>query len=637
MANDGGQMRITAIIAICVVFTGLIAAGAEAADLPKTAQIVPARTILLVDTADFNQLRAKFEKSSIYRLYKDPALAPFMESFTGKFQKKLREEDNPVVKTILDANGLPEGKTAFALVQAGGAAANNELSVLVISQWGSNVSRLKEAIDKMAVKAVEQGAHRAIEDYRDVNIVTLTTEVAPTQVPDWENTNPEDSKVPVKTIRPPASKTCYCFIDDCLIAATDVDTVKFVVAHIQGASGDALIADADYVSLMGALGPYHDVDLYLNIRQILDRATADDKAGRARMELANLGLDNLAALGCSFGVNTDDKGAISGKAFLKTTGSRKGVLKIIETQAEPVRPPRFVPASAYSVFFLNADIRRAYDELVGIIYGFEPSAAMAMQMPLGGAGAEGEPAVSLRPDIIEYLGSEIVVAQSVKKPFSADAMPVENLIAVSVTNRGALEKSLSLIHKRFVMPNNPDATRELLGHTIYLLGPIGMPPFGSALSAQPPGTRARPQPARLAFTITDTHLIFGQENAVEQAVRVLSSADAESLSSAEWFAAAKSAVPSLVGLAAFEDTSASAELLWWMLKESAKAYGASVGIGSAAVLAQPDFQKLADVCLLPEFDLVRKYFGCSAFYGVTRADGFLFEFKYFNPKTADNH
>ena len=267
---------------------------------------------------------------------------------------------------------------------------------------------------------------------------------------------------------------------------------------------------------------------------------------------------------------------------------------MLETRMEAIRAPAFVPASAYSVSVLNVDIRRAYDELVSIIYGFDPAEAMSLQKPLVEADANGGPAVALRPDIIEHLGSEIVIAQTINKPFSTDVMPTETLIAISVSNRSALVKSLS----RWIEPNNPEYTRELLGHTIYLLGPSGVPFFGGS-----------PGAGRMAFTITDTHLILGQEPAVERAIRTMGGAKSESIGSAEWFAAAKSAVPSAVGLVCLEDEAASGELLWWMLKESAKTLRSDMGIGStAAVLASADLWQSADFNLLPEFGVVRKYF-----------------------------
>ena len=44
---------------------------------------------------------------------------------------------------------------------------------------------------------------------------------------------------------------------------------------------------------------------------------------------------------------------------------------------------------------------------------------------------------------------------------------------------------------------------------------------------------------------------------------------------------------------------------------------------------------LFNFSLLPEFDTVRKYFGLSAFYGISTPEGFFFEFKYLNPPATD--
>ncbi len=184
-------MRIKAILAIYVVSTVVMFAGAKGADLPKTAEIVPVVTLFLVNIRDFNQLRAKFEKSSIYRLYKDPAMAAFVESFTEKLRAKIAKEDDSFwgINKILDMNGLPEGTVAVAVVFGANAGPEQEPSFLTISQWGRNIDRIKSGIDKVVAEAVEKGAHRSIEAYRDVNVITLTKELPPRQVQDLENYN----------------------------------------------------------------------------------------------------------------------------------------------------------------------------------------------------------------------------------------------------------------------------------------------------------------------------------------------------------------------------------------------------------------------------------------------------------------
>jgi hypothetical protein len=44
---------------------------------------------------------------------------------------------------------------------------------------------------------------------------------------------------------------------------------------------------------------------------------------------------------------------------------------------------------------------------------------------------------------------------------------------------------------------------------------------------------------------------------------------------------------------------------------------------------------LFDFGLLPEFDVVKKYFGLSTLYGISKSDGFFFEFKYLNSHDVD--
>jgi hypothetical protein len=112
----------------------------------------------------------------------------------------------------------------------------------------------------------------------------------------------------------------------------------------------------------------------------------------------------------------------------------------------------------------------------------------------------------------------------------------------------------------------------------------------------------------------------------------LNSADSPSLNSAKWFTSAKQAIPSIVGLVALEDNAASSEIFWWMIKQSGKTGSSSVSVSPAAIKSAPGgIGELVNFDLLPPFDAVRKYFGLSAFYGISTAEGFLFEFKYISP------
>jgi len=102
-----------------------------------------------------------------------------------------------------------------------------------------------------------------------------------------------------------------------------------------------------------------------------------------------------------------------------------------------------------------------------------------------------------------------------------------------------------------------------------------------------------------------------------------------------------------VGLASFQDNSAVGEVFWQMLKKipkstKSKDEDSDIAVGLAISSESPfphlslsPVSDLLDVGLLPEFDAVRKYFGPSAYYGISSPEGFLFEFKYLNRSDAD--
>lgn len=608
------NFQVAVIISVLFAFFS-VQANSDVSGLPETARLVPAETVLLLNIENFSELKKQFEETNFYKLYKDPTMSAFVEDFKTKWRQKMREMDNEIVRTIVDAEVLPQGRLAFALVFGEQSKDINKPPFLLISQWGENTSKIKEAIDKMVTKAIEDGAHRKSEDYRDVSIETIIE---------------EDSSV-----------LSYCFIDDCLIASADAEILKFVIAQTEGSSSPTLADNTDYTSIIKTTGPYHDIDFYVNIKQIIKTALAEDATGKTQTTIASLSLDNAAAFGASIGLSRRPGSSYCGKAYLMVNGAKKGVFKMLDVESGILRAPRFIPSSAYSVSFLNLNIRGAYDELYNILYSSNPAMAAIMLTPLLPPSPDGQPGLELKSDIIDHLGSQIVIAQSTRKPFSRGSAPTESLIAVAVVNHRAVEKSLSLLHSKVIAPNNPDARRELLGHTIYLLSlpPLPFLPTGMAPMQAPAGPSV-PQMPTLAFTITDTHLIFGTESTVERAIRRLSSTEAESVGSAEWFTSATFPIPSVVGLAYLEDNAASSELLWWMMEETAKISG-SGSSGSMGITIPPDaslmFSQtgLFNAGLLPEFDAVRKYFGLFAFYGISRPDGFFFEFKYFNPSGTD--
>jgi hypothetical protein len=596
-------------------------ATARAVTLPKTAKLIPPETIALVDVDDFSKLQTQFEKTSFYKLYKDPAMSPFVDDLKAKWKEKKKEKANNEIPGVLrDLDVWPQGRIAVAFVYDEQAKDANEPPVLFITQWGDQIGKVKEAAAKNVEKAIAEGARREAEDYRGVSITTMTSKSS-------ENLS-------------------YCFLDDCLIGSVNPNPLKFVIAHIKGADSPTLGDDDDYNATLRALGSSGagQLGFYVNIKHIIKIALAEDTDGKAKTLIDNLGLNNVTSFGGTVGLGGGPGGSILGKALLKINGDKKGVCKMLELESAGLRLPRFISASSSSISVVNLNIKKAFAELVNIMTSFSPQMAAMLQMPLAPPSAQGEPPLQLQTGVIDYLGSQIVLAQTIKKA-SPDAAgsgaeqahpTAQSLVAIAINNRNALEKSLSLLHSTLIARGNPDAQRQLLGYTIYSIDASGFLPFLGG--AGKPG--AEPVPSA-AFTITDTHLIFASEAAVEQAIRALDTGG-ETMDSVKWFARAKENIPSAVGVAGLEDSAATAEQVWIMMRESKKvneggrSHGeVGMGMSSGSLFPQMSLAQagsdLVDFSLLPDFDAVRKYFGISTFYGVSRPDGFLFEMKYLAP------
>ncbi len=605
----------------CLLGPLLLPAGVRAA-LPETAKLLPPDTAFVVKIRNFSQLREQFEKTDLFNLYKDPSMAPFVNDFKKKLKEKIEKEDSELAKIVTDAATFPEGKVAVALALNAETLDTKQPPIMFIAEWGGNAGQVRDMVNEVVAKAVEEkGARKETEDYRGVGITSITGKSS--------------------------DAVSYCFIDDAMILSGNPETMKFVIAQAKGAGSQTLADSDNYNSTLRAVksSGAGEIDVYVNIKHIMQTVTAKDEAGKVKPILTNLGLDNVTSFGLSIDVGSGPGGTSSGKALLKIDGAKKGISKLLEVESGPIRVPRFVSESVNSVSVVNLDMKKAFDEMVKILTAFSPQMAMMLNMPLSPPGQQGEPPLQLKTGIIDHLGSQIVVAQNIDKSAQGGPKP-ESLVALAVTNRASLEKTLLFIHSGMIAPGKPDARRELLGHTIYSVDLAGMMGgMGGRGSRSPmmqgPGGAGMPGMPKLAFTVTDTHLIFASEDAVERAIRTLSSSGNQSVASTEWFSQAKATIPSSVGLAGLQNTEASMEAVWSALRNMKmpnKGGGRATANLGLAGAASPEMMlsqmagDLVDFSLLPNFDAVRKYFGLSASYGISRQDGFFFEFKYINPK-----
>jgi len=313
-----------------------------AVELPITAKIVPADTVLLLEINDFQQFKARFEKTNLYRLYSDPAMEAFIKDSEKKWRQEIsRLDKNNIFRTIIDADVLPQGRIALVLILNKRVIDSDKPPIMVITQWGRNIDKIKEAVDKLVENNIEIGGHqKPVENYRGVIINTLVDEGS--------------------------AELAYCFIDDLFIGSLDLELLKFTIAHIKGATSPVLADRPDYNLTVKAVGPYHDFDCFVNVKQLI-KIEMEDATSWTKEEMIALGLDNVSAVGGSVGFATKPGSFWSGKVFVKVDGAKRGICKMLDFESAVLKAPSFIPASAYLVTVINLDIKKAFDELYNIV------------------------------------------------------------------------------------------------------------------------------------------------------------------------------------------------------------------------------------------------------------------------------
>ncbi len=595
---------------------------AKANPLPKTEKLLPTETILLVNAADFTKLKGQFQQTNLYKLYKDPAMAEFIDDAKEKWLNKIKQKQNKILTTIFEDKILPQGRISFALVHNKKAEKESEPMAFFLIQWGGEIDKIKLAADETVNKLIDKGAHKKQERFRDVEINTI---IAAGERFGYGFSSPIH----------------YCFIEDFLLGSEDIELLKFAIAHSQGAASPTLADQTNYHNCLEQITTFPDINLYLNLKEIykiLLRQRPDSKTA-----IESLGLDNLASLSGSVGIARGPQYTWQGNALLRINGEKKGICKMLEPESATFEPPAFIPSSFSSVSFWNLDINKAFNELTNILTSFSPQYASLLFTPIPLPPSAGRTTLELKKDFISHLGSQIVFASGVEE--NADASQparTETLVAFSAANPQLLEKSLSLLHSNIIAPNNADAKRQLLGHTIYLIDLPAIPflPMGKTPMATPENVTPLQFP-KFAFTVTDTHFIFSTENVIEKAIRTINSSDDTSISSTKWLRDALSALPSVAGFSGVENTRTAMQTFWAMMKKSAEIAknkdenAMKLGMTSTAgTFPKMMFsQDLFDTSKLPEFEKVKKYFGIFVDYIISQPEGYFGKFKILKPTT----
>ena len=636
---------------------GVVSSGA----VVESAKWLPEETLLFVSVESVGALQEKFKETSLYGLYKEPA----MQSFMVAAERNIREKAAAMMKEAWQEIGLedpldelpwPEGNVVFAMfVQPKTIMVPDYSSItpeqyeeedfdfdpdklpkkqqvapdfqmVFLAEMGGKAQAAETLAGKVAAKAVEDGAVRQRETVLGVEINVIKT----------EQQGDEDFDT-----------LCYGFRDDWLIGGSSLKYVKKVLMLSGGAELRSLGDNRDFSSMCSSLGD-SDVFFFLSASAIIDliksTAPAEEKE-KVGQVVRSLGLDNVTGLAATMQMAPSKTEEMRIKTLLGVRGAKKGIVALLTPATVSTRINRLLKKDLAGWMVANYDLAKVYDGIVQIVWdigqvNMDGMIQTAMVMT-GRPGENGQPPVNLRQEVIGQLRSPIVVTTHVERPYT-DPDCSKMLLAIGVGDDKTLDIALARMHETFIAQGKKDMRRELLNCTIYMLPALSGLPFMNPFGMQPMMSQPDEGASEYAFAVASDQLVFGPVKLVEQNIRDLRREDIESISSDPMYQYASHYLPSQAGMISYQNDQINGEVMWTMWSEAARRrrqqetsptpghdeadWPGSDMAGSPMDMLLEALDDTVDFGDLPDFELVKKYYyGATVSYVIGNEQGIYSE------------
>lgn len=624
---------------------------ARAAELVKAARMLPEDTLLVVVVDDVNALRDKAKKTAFYGLYKEPA----MQAFVVPIEKKVREKIDELLSMISQEVGMaeplkklpiPEGRVVFAVkltsksiqmpnyvwspqeerpvVEGTKTVTRTGADVILIADMGKNFEVLQNLLAKTVAMIVEKGGKREDETIRGQKVTIVTPSSHPQGAP---------PRMSPATQQP----LVYAFRGKTVFAGSSIDLFRQVLTCM-GETGSANLAgNDDMKAAFATLGGEGDISIYLNAKPLIELAKAQMDKDKDAGKLKALGIENITGLAVTVQLTPRPQEDLRFKALLAVRGQKTGIPALLTPITRPTRMGRMLPKGLTSFLVANYDLGSLIDKtlkMMSKVSGMDMGMQIQQDMLAATAGPEDNPPpVNLNKDILSQIGKPIVLTA---RNSSTDSQIV---LMVGVNDRQILDKALGRIHQTFIARGQEGLTRQLKNHTIYLLPMLaGLTSMLGQAAGQP---AEPPQPDQIpAIAIVGTNLVFGRASVIEQAIRNLTRTDIATIEADPMYQYASRFLPAQAGLWIYTNQQASMKPLWKQLRSEAKKAAAAGPAGrlefgptmiTGPVVFVQMLKNVCDLTALPEYSVVKKYFGASVGHVTGTDAGILMDSVYLKP------
>jgi len=677
MSGSNKTNRLVAVLAGLAL--GLGPAGARGQKIAETAKLLPDDTVLVAAVENVKELGEKFKKTSLYALYKDPA----MQRFVVPAEQKIREKFNEVIaRAGKDLNmelpkdlPYPEGRIVAALrletkvrqvpnmvydekeekmVPRGTRNVSDTTpQVIVWADMGANAQAAKDLIDKLVEKGAEKGLKRRAETIRgqQVFIITGSKEKRKSEGREEEPENPP--KAPLKELfradgatpaptdakegKQPEENFIYMFQGTTLVAGSSLELFGLVLARAAGESMPTLADDADMKGAFRSAGGESDISLYVNAKPLLKMVSegagnAEPGPEKGAKMLTTLGVDNITGAAVTLGLAPGAKEDFRLKALVRVKGPKRGIPAMIAGANRSTQPEAVLTAGLTGFLVANHDLGAIIDQTLKMVTQVSgtPIAQLLQASMVSTGGPEGNPPpVDLKAEVLDQLTRPLVLTTRAGREGSEDF-----LLSVGLRNAQTFDRAFGRVHNQFIAQGKEDARRELRKCNIYLLKEMrGI--FG-ALTGAADDEEAPKADDSPALAVVANTAVFGKLATVEQTIRNLARTDLPGIQTDPMYQHAAAFLPAEASAWIYSNQQAEMASMWKMLKAAAAKTGDGRRRGAlpGPMLVVEALREVCDFSALPDYADIKKHFGASVAYLKDIDEGILVEGVYLKSPEA---
>jgi hypothetical protein len=598
------------------------------ADVIESARMLPDDMMVLVSVESVNGLRTAMEKTSLYGLYKDGSMQPFVTETEKKvrelidtnlkgFWQKMQIENPPQQLPIPEGRlvlGISLAKPSTA-AGAGRPGANGPaFRFTVLADMGGRAEPARKTILSLTTSATNAGAAVSKKSVGGLELNMIAS-------------------------KDPGDPTLYYGMkDNWLVLVGDATKELAFAESVVQRMGRSLPGSlSDKVGLKSAAKTLGESQLFVFVNtdaiKSFVASMAPDKAQVDRMIQA-LGLKNVTGMSVAAQIGGQKNQEGVSKMLIGIDGPKTGIPALLGDASGPLKlNPRLLPRDAVGFLCANYEPTKIFDAANKIVQGVAyMDLNMIAQMGMAAtAGEGGQPAVQLRDDVLAQMGAPVLFTWQMEKPYTFDS-ETKFLVGLSVKDATRLDGAVGRIHQAF-LGGQPESRREMLNHTLYLLpsGPSGMESEDEEDTGNPAIAAAQAKEESMALSVAGDTLVFGPVDEVEQAIRNQQKEPQNSLLNDPMFRYAKDSLPSQACLFVYQNNRLNSEITWAALKQLGKdlakqdASDDQEGSWNPMLMALQKIKAYVDLNKLPEFKAVEKYWGASVGYMQSRPEGLYWE------------